>query len=232
MTCGDDHAPDGSPVGLYVILPPEGEPEIIHAAVPGDAEILELGCGAGRLTHALLALGHPIVPVDQSPEMLSHVKVDRKVEANIETLDLGRTFPVVLLASHLVNTSDDDERRAFLSTSRRHLAEEGILILQRLTPTLAQTPQGPRSLGTTGISAEMRRARLNGRVLSGVVRYTFQQHEWIHKFKSRLLNDEEVEKELATVALVPERWLDPDKTWLAARPARTPIVGASRSKRS
>ena len=50
-------APDGSPVALYARLPALGEPELIHDAVPAGAEILELGAGAGRVTHDLLALG-------------------------------------------------------------------------------------------------------------------------------------------------------------------------------
>jgi hypothetical protein len=33
-----------------------GEPELIHAAIPADAEVLELGAGAGRMTHPLIAL--------------------------------------------------------------------------------------------------------------------------------------------------------------------------------
>jgi SAM-dependent methyltransferase len=80
-------APGGSPVELYALAPPEGEPEIVHAAVPSGAAILELGCGAGRITHRLVELGHPVVGVDQSPEMLAHVRGAETVLADIETLD-------------------------------------------------------------------------------------------------------------------------------------------------
>jgi len=47
-------APDGSPVGLYATLAPLGEPQLIDGAVPSGSEILELGCGAGRITHELI----------------------------------------------------------------------------------------------------------------------------------------------------------------------------------
>lgn len=100
-------APDGSPVGLYATLAPLGEPELIDAAVPPGSEILELGCGAGRLTHELLALRHPVVAVDNSPEMLAHVRGAETVLSDIETLQLDRTFPVVLLASNFLNATDD-----------------------------------------------------------------------------------------------------------------------------
>jgi len=63
-----------------------------------------VGCGTGRITHPLVALGHPVVAVDESPEMLAHVRDAEKVCARIEHLALGRRFDVVLLASHLINT--------------------------------------------------------------------------------------------------------------------------------
>jgi hypothetical protein len=50
-------APDGSPVEIYRRLPPGGEAELIHGGVAPGASILELGCGAGRVTHELLRLG-------------------------------------------------------------------------------------------------------------------------------------------------------------------------------
>src|SRR5919198_5137029 len=52
-----DVAPDGSPVEIYRRLPATGEPELIHGAIPAGASILELGCGAGRITHELIRLG-------------------------------------------------------------------------------------------------------------------------------------------------------------------------------
>ena len=81
-------APDGSPVEVYLRLPPRGEAEIIHAAIPAAAEVLELGCGVGRITHELIRLGHPVVAVDESPEMLAHVLGAETVRARIEELEL------------------------------------------------------------------------------------------------------------------------------------------------
>jgi SAM-dependent methyltransferase len=95
--------PDGCAVDFYAMMPEFGEPAIVHEAVgPGDA-ILELGCGAGRVTHPLIALGHPVVAVDESPEMLAHVHDAETVCARIQDLSLGRRFGAVLLASHLIN---------------------------------------------------------------------------------------------------------------------------------
>ncbi len=63
------YAPDGSPVELYARLAAGDEPSIVHGAIPAGATVLDLGSGAGRIAHALIALGHPVVAVDNSPEM-------------------------------------------------------------------------------------------------------------------------------------------------------------------
>jgi hypothetical protein len=44
---------DGSPVAVYLALPAAGEPELIHAAVPPGASILELASGPGRIAAPL-----------------------------------------------------------------------------------------------------------------------------------------------------------------------------------
>ncbi len=112
-------------------MPARDEPAIIDAVAPPKASILELGCGAGRVTHPLIALGHSVVAVDESPEMLAHVRGARTVVASIEGLDLAMRFDVVVLASHLVNEPDDDQRQAFLATCARHVLETGCVVIQR-----------------------------------------------------------------------------------------------------
>src|SRR5579859_7120113 len=107
--------PDGCAVDFYALMPDFGEPGIVHEAAGAGASILELGSGAGRVTHPLIALGHPVVAVDESPEMLAHVRGAETVCAQIQDLALGRRFDVVLLASHLISTDDTAERSAFLA---------------------------------------------------------------------------------------------------------------------
>jgi SAM-dependent methyltransferase len=145
MSGSGHYAPDGSPVELYARLAAGDEPGIVHAAIPAGAEVLDLGCGAGRVTHALIELGHPVVAVDNSPEMLEHVRGAERVLADIRTLDLRRRFPCVLLASNLVNCVDAATRDAMLACCRRHVAGErdgGRVVLQRLAPDRALTSAG------------------------------------------------------------------------------------------
>jgi SAM-dependent methyltransferase len=114
-----------------VLAPPASEPEIVHAAIPSSAEILELGCGAGRITHRLVELGHPVVGVGQSPEMLANVQGAETVLTDIEALDLGRTFPVVLLSvsgdARIGPTRFEDwlDKSAFAHAAQRGQTEKG-----------------------------------------------------------------------------------------------------------
>jgi SAM-dependent methyltransferase len=91
---------DGCPVELYLRFPHQGEADLVHAAVPAGATVLDLGCGTGRIAHPLIELGHPVTAVDASAEMLAHVRGAHTVHSRIADLDLARPFDVVLMASH------------------------------------------------------------------------------------------------------------------------------------
>ena len=121
-------------------MPGDEEAALIHGALVHeglllpDCEILELGCGAGRVTMPLSALGHHVVAVDQSEAMLAEVR-RRVPEAvpvlgDIESLDLGRRVAAVVLGSHLVN-AETGLGAAFLATCRRHVATGGTLAAER-----------------------------------------------------------------------------------------------------
>jgi len=207
-------APDGSPVALYAMLPPDGEPDLIHAAIPPGCAVLELGCGAGRVTHPLLALGHPVIAVDESAAMLAHVRGAETVLAPIEVLDLGRRFPAVLLASQLINTADDPQRRAFLQSCRRHLGRDGVLLLQRYDPVWAETVTDFR-VTHLGVAIDFHLLGRTGRHFSAEIRYSASAGSWVHRFTARILDDAELEAELSAAGLSLQRFLDPHRTWAA-----------------
>ncbi|MGW4521150.1 class I SAM-dependent methyltransferase [Amycolatopsis sp. NPDC004378] len=207
---------DGCSVEVYRLLPAAGEPEIVHDAVAPGASILELGCGAGRVTHPLLELGHPVVAVDDSPAMLAHVRAER-VCARIGELDLGRTFDAVLLGSHLINTARVRDRQALLAAARRHLAPSGRLVVEWHPPEWfgsVASGQGGR-LGE--VDLELADVVRDGDLLSATVRYSAGGRRWDQEFTCRRLVLDEA---LAGADLVFERWLTPDRTWFAARARR------------
>jgi SAM-dependent methyltransferase len=212
-------APDGSPVDLYAALPGFGEPELVHDAIPAGAEILELGAGAGRMTHRLVALGHPVTAVDHSAEMLARIRGAETVRSDIEGLDLGRRFACVLLASHLVNVDDDRRRAAFLEACARHVAPDGVVLIQRYDPEWAADPQ-PSESEREGVHLRLVDPRRDGERLHATVEYEIGDRSWRHgPFTSRILDDDELEERLGVAGLLRDRWLDDRRGWLAAVPA-------------
>jgi len=206
-------APDGSPVDLYLLLPPRGEAELVHAALPEGAEIIELGCGVGRVTHELLRLGHPVVAVDESSEMLAHVRGADKVCARIEELELGRTFPCVLLMSNLVNS--DEQRAAFLDACARHVAPDGVVLIEQHPPDWRPQPGKRSRLGE--VESELEDVRIDEPFVEATVRYEAAGRRWRHPFRARVLTQDELARELMRAGLQFVRTLDEHGAWVEAR---------------
>ena len=206
--------PDGSPVEVYLHLPPRGKAELVHRAIPSGAEVLELGCGVGRVTHELIRLGHPVVAVDESSEMLAHVRGAETVRARIEELDLGRRFACVLLASHFVNV-EDGERDALLRACVRHLADDGVVLIERYEPSSAPEDGLTRRIGDVGVTT--RDVRRDGRRFAAVVEYELDGRTWEQPFAAVLLDDDELERALSRVGLTLAGTLDERGLWVEAR---------------
>lgn len=207
-------APDGSPVDLYLRLPPRGEAELVDRNIPPEAEVLELGSGVGRVTHELIRLGHPVVAVDESAAMLEHVHGATIVCARIEGLDLERRFPCVLLMSNLVN-SGRHERCAFLETCARHVEPDGVLLIERHEPAWQPRESEPQPLGDLLVSLED--VSVEPPEISATVRYQLGELVWRHPFVAWVLDDEELAAELARVGLELTGRLDEEGRWVSAR---------------
>jgi len=206
-------------VELYSLLPPMGEPGIVHAAIPAGAEILELGAGAGRVTRPLLELGHPVVAVDESAEMLARVRGAETVRARIQELHLGRRFDVVLLASFLVNTPDRELRGRFLAACREHVRDDGCVLVQRHEPRwFDEAAEGER----TGAAITFRLrdlARPGPGLLSATVEYQVGERIWTQSFTAERLDDGQLAAALAEAGLATDAYLTGDGSWVRAVPA-------------
>jgi 2-amino-4-hydroxy-6-hydroxymethyldihydropteridine diphosphokinase len=220
-------APDGSPVAVYLDLPGEAEAALLHGALVDlglapDCDILELGCGAGRVTASLAQRGHEVVAVDQSVAMLAEVR--RRVpgatvvQADIETLDLGRRHAAVVLGSHLVNAGTGIGP-AFLAACRRHVADGGVVLIQAYDPDRDWTAGvGRRSL-TAGVVVTLLRADRAGDRLAGSVAYEARGRRWVQDFSATLLDEDALRAALEGAGLRFVRWIDRASGWLAAGPA-------------
>ena len=210
--------PDGCAVDFYARMTAMGEPEIVHDTAGPAATILELGCGTGRITHPLVALGHPVVAVDESPEMLAHVRGAETVHARIEDLALGRRFNVVLLASHLINTDDAVARTALLAACRRHVADDGSVIIQQHEPGWFDAAADAENV-MDGIIFRMRDvSRPAPNLVSATVEYVDGDRVWTQTFTARRLDETELAAVLADAGLRLDRYLTDDRTWLRALP--------------
>jgi SAM-dependent methyltransferase len=212
--------PDGCAVDFYALLPPMGEPSIVHAAVPEGASILELGCGTGRILRPLAGLGHPVLGVDESRAMLAHLTDLPTACSPIETLRLDRTFDAVLLASTMLNT-DPVQRRAFLATCRRHVDLQGVVVIQQSAPRWFDTV-APSEVEHDGIRRVVQSVRWDGPRVDVVVAYHVGDRTWTHAWDSYRISQAELAADLASAGLRGHRWLTDDHAWFTAGPDAAP----------
>ena len=219
--------PDGCAVELYALLPPMGEPELVHAAIPAGASILELGAGAGRMTARLVELGHPVVAVDESAEMLAHVRGAETVRARIQDLALGHRFDAVLLASFLVNTPDRALRGRFLRACREHVADGGQVLVQRHPPAwFDDAAEGERTTG--GITFRLRDlGRPGPGLLAATAEYQVGERTWTQTFTTERLDDGALAAALAGAGLAVDAYLTGDGSWVRALPSAPEALGRS-----
>jgi SAM-dependent methyltransferase len=210
--------PDGCSVEFYARMTALGEPAIVHDAIRPGASILELGSGTGRITHPLAALGHRVVAVDESPDMLAYVRDAETVCSRIEDLALGRRFDAVLLASHLIN-ADTATRSAFLAACRRHVADDGCVIIQQFAPEWFSAAADTEST-RDGIILRMRDvSRPAPNLVSATVEYVDGDQRWTQTFTATRLDEAELAAVLADAGLRLDRYLTEDHAWLRAVPA-------------
>ncbi len=210
-------SPDGSPVAFYRRLPAAGEPELIHAAVPAGASILDLGCGPGRIAGPLAALGHRVTGVDNGSGMIAALPpgVDG-VLGDAATIRLGRRFDVVLLASHLVN--DPRLGPAFLSTAAAHVERDGFVIGETYPPGYDAAATVGRETRLGDATIELVVATTVGDRLEATVRYGVDGTTWSQSFTARLLDEPALRGLCRSAGLRFDRWLD-RPGWFVARPA-------------
>jgi SAM-dependent methyltransferase len=212
---------DGCSVEMYAQLSGNGETDIILAAVPYGATVLELGCGAGRMTRPLAAAGLRVTAVDESEAMLAHIgDAAETVHSAIEDLDLGRQFDAVTLTSFLVNTADDVHRARLLRTCVRHTAPGGCVVIQRewegMVASVSPGASWSRGAMTvTVVSTEP----LDDDVRRTCIAYETGDARWTQTFFSYSLPEPRFEAALSEVGLSVDAYLTDDHSWVRARVA-------------
>jgi SAM-dependent methyltransferase len=208
----DGIAPDGSPVAVYLRLPAGDVPQLVHRAVGEGATILELGCGVGRITHPLVALGHRVVAVDNSADMLRHVHGAQTVLADIETLQLPERFDAVLLASHLINAPEVDERQRLFSVCKQHVRAGGVVLAERYDVEWARDAK-PEVHHVGDVTISWHDIAHDGDVLHAAITYTVDDHSSTQRFTAMILDDAQLCEEAAAAGLELESWIGEHREW-------------------
>jgi SAM-dependent methyltransferase len=207
-------APDGSPIALYRAIPGDEEAALIHGAIPASAAVLELGCGVGRVSRHLVALGHPVTGVDNSDAMLAQFARVPGVEpilADIASLELRGTWPVVVLGSQMINGPQGE---VFLSAAARHVEDGGVLLIQRYEPgwvDAAQTFSADRH-GVLLSLAEVEHAAPG--VLRATMIYRVAGRSYRQPFIAYEVSDARLDAMAADAGLKVVGGLNDERTWM------------------
>ena len=203
---------DGSPVEVYVRLPETGEADLVASIVAPGSSILELGSGAGRVTNELVARGYVVTAVDDSPEMLAHVRGAETVCATIESLELDRRFDCVLLGSHFVN---DPARAPLLDACARHVDVDGDVLIEAYPSGLEWKAGTETRLGDVVIRLVEAERALDR--IQATVEYEVDGRTWRQSFEAELLDERGLRAAVSAVGLRFDRWLSRDRGWFVAQ---------------
>lgn len=105
----------------------------------GDAPILEIGCGTGRVMFPLAQAGYRVVGVDESPQMLDIARQRlsaqpdlrcQLIHADARALVLAERSGLVFVALNtFLHNLTREYQLAMLAAARRHLLPGGLLII-------------------------------------------------------------------------------------------------------
>jgi hypothetical protein len=184
---------------------PIGEPAVVPIDDAGAAT-LDGTAGAGRIAQAMLELGYALDAVTQAV-----IPADIELDS-LTSVDLGRRFDTVVLGSHLVNLPDPERRAAFLGLAVRHLADDGVALVEHHPLDWAETAEEVQP--TPGSGVGMEDVRRDPPFVSAVSTFDVGGRFVRQPFTARVLDEAELAAELEASGLVVRRRLSP--TWLEA----------------
>jgi len=109
-----------------------GEAAFACALEPAPRSVLDAGCGTGRVACELARRGIAVVGVDVDASMLTVARRARGdvewIEHDLATLELGRTFDVVLMAGNVPLFTAPGTEAALVAGVARHVNPTGRLV--------------------------------------------------------------------------------------------------------
>lgn len=155
LVVADMYGPLGGPVYHQLTVDDTSEiPDLLALLRGVSGPVLELACGAGRLTVPMLAAGHQVTGLDTSAALLAELHdrlsapaarrlADRleTLEADMFSLDLGRTFDAAVLGTTTIGLVPPAVRPQFLRRVYEHLNPGGFFVVS-LHPPAAREDGG------------------------------------------------------------------------------------------
>lgn len=96
-----------------------------------EGDVLELGCGTGRISAALSRAGKSVTAIDVSPEMLARAAqygTFATTRADLRELNLGREFGLIIAPLGTLHHVAIGDRDPVFSAIRRHLPAGGLFV--------------------------------------------------------------------------------------------------------
>ena len=125
-----------------------GEGRFVLDLRPAPATVLDAGCGTGRVAAYLVGEGYDVVGVDVDEEMLRVAREDLPDLdwrlADLATLDLGRTFDVVLLAGNIIpllEAASPDSLHDQVTEMLKRAKAGNLALLQQMGSLPAKDPE-------------------------------------------------------------------------------------------
>jgi SAM-dependent methyltransferase len=177
---------------MYVTPFPDEPPEIARflASVKGQGRALELGIGTGRIALPLQELGVEVEGVDASGAMVARLREkpggDRipVTITDFANFELDRPFGLIYVVfnTFFALLTPEDQRACF-ETIARHLAEDGVFVMEAFVPDHGRFDRGQR---VSAIRVDVDEVQLEVSMHDPITQVTRGQHIVIREDGIRL----------------------------------------------
>jgi SAM-dependent methyltransferase len=209
---------DGCSVEFWKLLRTGTEPSLIASVTPAGGSILELGAGAGRITHPLVERGYRVTAVDNSRDMLAEIEGAATVLSDIEDLALESLFDVVVLGSGLIHAPGIGTRAALLQSCRRHVAPTGVVLVQHHGEGWPATAVRGFQWDDGEVKTFVDDVAVDGQFVRLTLRYETDCGTWTQTFTAEPLSRSEIADAFSRAGLEFVRHLDEERRWSLTRP--------------
>lgn len=134
-----------------------GEARLVDALLPRGADVLDAGCGTGRVGAELARRGHRVTAVDLDPVLVARARTHAGLdvhEADLADVDLGRDFDAVVVAGNVLVFLTPCSEERVVANLARHVRPGGVLVAGFATDRDYTVDAFHRDLSATGMTVE------------------------------------------------------------------------------